>query len=110
MNIKHTIFFDVQELYYLPQYLPVFKELKKHHNCAITFIFHQNKFEGIVKNIILKEQLPHHWVNNKNEALQFYLDKKPTIFEKILTVLVGYFIMPLVLSIPFYFSIYKLTF
>ena len=78
MNIKHTIFFDVQELYYLPQYLPVFKELKKYHNCAITFIFHQNKFESIVKNIILKEQLPHHWVNNKNEALQFYLDKKPT--------------------------------
>ena len=36
--------------------------------------------------------------------------KKPTIFEKILTVLLGYFIMPLVLSIPFYFSIYNLTF
>ena len=36
-------------------------------------------------------------------------DKKPTIFEKILTVLLGYFIMPLVLSIPFYFSIYNLT-
>ncbi len=38
------------------------------------------------------------------------LDKKPTIFEKILTVLLGYFFMPLVLSIPFYFSIYNLTF
>jgi len=37
-------------------------------------------------------------------------DKKPTIFEKILTVLLGYFVMPLVLSIPFYFSIYNLTF
>ncbi len=37
-------------------------------------------------------------------------DKKPTIFEKILTVLLGYFIMPLVLSIPFYFSIYNFTF
>jgi len=37
-------------------------------------------------------------------------DKKPSIFEKILTVLLGYFIMPLVLSIPFYFSIYNLTF
>ncbi len=37
-------------------------------------------------------------------------DKKPTIFEKILTVLIGYFVMPLVLSIPFYFSIYNLTF
>ena len=39
-----------------------------------------------------------------------HTDKKPTIFEKILTVLLGYFIMPLVLSIPFYFSIYNLTF
>ena len=37
-------------------------------------------------------------------------EKKPTIFEKILTVLLGYFVMPLVLSIPFYFSIYNLTF
>ncbi len=37
-------------------------------------------------------------------------EKKPTIFEKILTVLLGYFIMPIVLSIPFYFSIYNLTF
>ena len=36
-------------------------------------------------------------------------DKKPTIFEKILTVLLGYFFIPLVLSIPFYFSIYNLT-
>ncbi len=37
-------------------------------------------------------------------------DKKPTIFEKILTVLLGYFLMPLVLSIPLYLSIYNLTF
>ncbi len=37
-------------------------------------------------------------------------DKKPTIYEKILTVLLGYFLMPLVLSIPLYLSIYNLTF
>ncbi len=36
--------------------------------------------------------------------------KKPTIFEKILTILLGYFLMPLILSIPFYFSIYNLSF
>ena len=36
--------------------------------------------------------------------------KKPTIFEKILTVLLGYILMPLILSIPFYLSIYNLTF
>ncbi len=32
------------------------------------------------------------------------------IFEKILTVIIGYIIIPLVLSLPFYFSIYNLTF
>jgi trk system potassium uptake protein TrkH len=36
--------------------------------------------------------------------------KKPTIFEKILTVFFGYISLPLILSIPFYFSIYNLTF
>jgi len=38
------------------------------------------------------------------------LDKKPSIFEKILTVFFGYILIPLVLSIPFYFSIYNITF
>jgi len=37
-------------------------------------------------------------------------EKKPSIFEKILTVFLGYILMTLVLSIPFYLSIYNLTF
>ncbi len=37
-------------------------------------------------------------------------EKKVTIYEKILTVLLGYFLLPLIISIPFYFSIYNLTF
>ena len=36
--------------------------------------------------------------------------KKPSIFEKILTVVLGYVLMPLILSIPFYLSIYNLSF
>ncbi|WP_435089352.1 TrkH family potassium uptake protein [Candidatus Pelagibacter bacterium nBUS_30] len=47
-------------------------------------------------------------------AILFYKIKsgheKPSIFEKILTVLLGYFMLPLILSMPFYFSIYNLTF
>ena len=47
-------------------------------------------------------------------GLLFYkikeLDKKPSIFEKILTVLLGYILIPIILSLPFYFSIYNLTF
>jgi trk system potassium uptake protein len=38
------------------------------------------------------------------------IEKKPTIYKKILTVFFGYIFIPLVLSIPFYFSIYNLTF
>ena len=36
--------------------------------------------------------------------------KKPSIFEKISTVLLGYILIPLVLCIPFYLSIYNLSF
>ena len=48
-------------------------------------------------------------------AILFYYikdneEKKITIYDKILTVLLGYFLLPLVISIPFYFSIYNLTF
>ena len=48
-------------------------------------------------------------------AVIFYLvksndQKKTTIYEKILTILLGYFFLPLIISIPFYFSIYNLTF
>ena len=37
-------------------------------------------------------------------------EKKVTIYEKIITILFGYFFLPLIISIPFYFSIYNLTF
>ena len=37
-------------------------------------------------------------------------DFKSNIFQKILTIFLGYLLIPLVLSIPFYFSIYNLTF
>ena len=35
---------------------------------------------------------------------------KATVFDKILTVLLGYILLPIILSIPFYFSIYNLSF
>jgi len=37
-------------------------------------------------------------------------NKKSNIFKKILTIFFGYLLIPLILSIPFYFSIYNLTF
>jgi trk system potassium uptake protein TrkH len=48
-------------------------------------------------------------------AFLFYIsksndEKKTTVYEKILTILLGYFLLPIVIAIPFYFSIYNLTF
>jgi len=48
-------------------------------------------------------------------TLIFYLiknndGKKTIIYEKILTILIGYFLLPLIIAVPFYFSIYNLTF
>ena len=37
-------------------------------------------------------------------------EKRPNIYNKILTIFLGYILIPLALSIPFYFSIYNLTF
>ncbi len=37
-------------------------------------------------------------------------EKKPNMYSKIFTVFFGYLILPLILCIPFYFSIYNLTF
>ena len=46
-------------------------------------------------------------------ALIFYKvrfeDNKPSVFEKILTVILGYILLPLVLSIPIYLSVYNLS-
>jgi trk system potassium uptake protein len=44
-----------------------------------------------------------YYLNNDN-------NKKITIYEKIVTILFGYLLLPLIISIPFYFSIYNLTF
>tara|TARA_B100000767_G_scaffold40066_1_gene33693 strand:+ start:3174 stop:4436 length:1263 start_codon:yes stop_codon:yes gene_type:complete len=37
-------------------------------------------------------------------------ERKVNVYEKIVTILFGYFLLPLIISIPFYFSIYNLTF
>ncbi len=37
-------------------------------------------------------------------------DQKPSIFKKLITVFLGYILMPLILSLPFYFSTYNLSY
>ena len=53
-------------------------------------------------------------ISSLSIAIIFYKikipEKKLNIYNKILTVFLGYILLPLVLSIPLYFSIYNLTF
>ena len=47
------------------------------------------------------------YYNNIKEEIKNKEEKKTSIYEKILTILLGYFSLPILISIPFYFSIYK---
>jgi CDP-glycerol glycerophosphotransferase (TagB/SpsB family) len=71
-----NVCFDVQELYYLPQYLPIHHELLKRDQGKTTFVFYHSKFDEIVENIIDKEKLNHVWVNSQSEANNYYQSKK----------------------------------
>ena len=76
-------FFNIIYSYYLNFYL----NLNTYYYCLIASIFLSVLFFKFKSN-----------------------KKKFSIFDKILTVFFGYLLIPVILSIPFYFSIYNLTF
>ncbi len=81
--ISLLAFFNIIYSYYLNFYL----NLNTYYYCLISSIFLSVLFFKIKSR-----------------------EKKFSIFDKILTVFLGYLLIPVILSIPFYFSIYNLTF
>ena len=71
-----SVVFDVQEFYYLPQYLPIHCELLKRGQINTCFVFYRGQFDTVVQKIIEAENLNYHWVKNKSEANSFYQTKK----------------------------------
>ena len=82
--IASLSFFNIIYSYYLNLYLNL-------NTYVYTFII--SGFLTIIFSLIDK--------NNEN---------KITIYSKIITIFFGYFLLPLIISIPFYFSNYNLTF
>ena len=73
MNNKAlSVLFDVQQLYYLPQYLPVYHELLKQNAGQAKFVFYHSIHDKTINNIIKKENLDYIWVKNKSEANAYY--------------------------------------
>ncbi|MEO2116485.1 MAG: CDP-glycerol--poly(glycerophosphate) glycerophosphotransferase, partial [bacterium] len=75
-NKNISILFDVQELYYLPQYLPVYHEFLRRNKGNATFVFYHGKFDKIIEDIIELENLNHIWIQNKSQANEYYQNKK----------------------------------
>ena len=74
-QVSMNVIFDTKSLYYLPQYLPVYKELQK-LNAVSTFVFYEDVHDDIIKQIISEDDLPAVWVKNQEEAAAYYESKK----------------------------------
>jgi len=70
------IIFDVQELYYLAQYLPVFRELEK-RGVSCSFAIYENRdFNHLLTKAVKEENLDACFVKDKYCALEHYLRKR----------------------------------
>ncbi|MBU0994515.1 MAG: CDP-glycerol glycerophosphotransferase family protein [Proteobacteria bacterium] len=71
------VVFDVPQLYYLPQYLPVWHELKS-RNAEGVFVFYPDPDMGdILKKVAQVEELPVKWVSDNHEALHIFKEESP---------------------------------
>jgi hypothetical protein len=71
------VYFDVRNLYYLPQYLPVYHELKA-RGADCRFLFYRDaQFDAVINEVVKSEALPSLWAGSIDEALVIYQDAAP---------------------------------
>ncbi len=66
------ILFDVHHLYYLPQFLPVYRVLQA-RGVACEFVIYRNaELQAVLDKVVADENLPVHWVNSVEDARDYY--------------------------------------
>jgi len=70
-----NVIFDTQSLYYLPQYIPVYKKLLE-KGVESKFVFYENNHKTLIQKIIFEHQLEHIWVENQSQAITYYETEK----------------------------------
>lgn len=71
------VFFDIQHLYYLPQYLPV-KAALESRNINCTFVLYQQQhLNKTLERYVNTHNLNYVWANNFDDAKNIYLSDKP---------------------------------
>ncbi|GFD93589.1 hypothetical protein KUL156_02060 [Alteromonas sp. KUL156] len=74
--MSSIVLFDVQHLYYLPQYLPVAKELKS-QGAKVRFILHkEDGYDEIKAQKLDEEQFEYCFIADKSNAFEFYEQQK----------------------------------
>ena len=73
------IFFDVREMYYLPQYTPIKEELEA-QGVQVTFVIYRKGIDELPPKTVVDDACGGSrvvWVNNEAEARALYLAQKP---------------------------------
>ncbi len=71
------VYFDTLHLYYLTQYLPVYRELAR-RRLSVVFVFYRNPAsDAAARYIIDTEELPAVWVDTPEDAAALYRRKGP---------------------------------
>lgn len=71
------IIFDVQHLYYLPQYLPVYDELRKADTECLFLFEHEAETDAQAREFLEQVPLPHLMVEGRRAALREIRERKP---------------------------------
>lgn len=74
------IVFDVPHLYYLPQFIPIYKELQNRKIDSLFVVYtgiDGEALTNILRQAVKDEQLPVEWVGNLEEGLHFYKQQMP---------------------------------
>lgn len=71
------IAFDVGSFYYLPQYLPVYEELRA-RGVECSFVFYDDPVYGeLLRGIVTRERLPASWCADRDASLRHYTQLRP---------------------------------
>ncbi|MFQ5937331.1 MAG: CDP-glycerol glycerophosphotransferase family protein [Acidiferrobacterales bacterium] len=71
------VYFDTLHLYYLAQYLPVFRVLQERGIDSRFCFYHDQEMEPAIDCVIEQEQLSTSWVQSQHEAATLYHRDKP---------------------------------
>ncbi len=70
--MTNHILFDVHHLYYLPQFLPVYRVLQVRGISCEFVVYRNRELQAVLDKAVTDEDLPVHWVDSVEDARDYY--------------------------------------